>query len=132
MEHESLHQFVEAMIADGIISTKEHEEFMDLVHEDNEIDEEESALISKIFKLISSGQVKVVDEERDKVCRETSEQIKKEAVDSDIEMQSKEPLQLLKQSPERQKEIAEAMNKVKKEKEASRNKIDEFFASKEG
>lgn len=130
MEQESLSQFVENMISDGIITSQEHEEFMSLVHEDNEIDEHESALISKIFKLISSGEVKVVDEQREQVCREETEKIKKEAIESDI-IKEKTTLKLPEQSPEQQKEIIEAIKKVKVEEEASRNKIDEFFASRE-
>jgi len=56
---------VDSIVDDGVMTLDEHDELMELMHADGEIDEEESAQISRIFKLLQSGELRVVDEERD-------------------------------------------------------------------
>ena len=56
---------VDKYVADGVMTSQEHDEFMARVHADGQIDAEEQEQISRIFSLISSGQLKIVDEERD-------------------------------------------------------------------
>lgn len=67
IERSSLHKFVDDIVADGVMTSAEHEAFMELVHTDGEIDDEESAQISRIFQLIQSGELVVVDEEREAI-----------------------------------------------------------------
>ena len=86
---ETLSQYVDKIIEDGIITTEEHEQFMKLVHADGKIDEEESAQLSRIFQLISSGKVKVVDKERDNVDREKLEAAKNELLQAEEEDRKK-------------------------------------------
>lgn len=57
-------ELFEQIIEDGIISREEHDEFIEMVHADGRIDADESAMISRMFKLIQEGKLKVVDEER--------------------------------------------------------------------
>ncbi len=57
---------LEAAISDGVITREEHDAFIDAMSEDGQIDEEEQQLISSMFKLIKSGKLVVVDEERKK------------------------------------------------------------------
>ena len=51
---------------DGVITREEYDEFFEEMQKDGVIDEEESALISKMFQLIQSGEIKIVDDEREK------------------------------------------------------------------
>ena len=134
-----LASYVDQIIEDGIITNQEHDEFMQMVHADGEIDAEESAQISRIFKLISSGEVKVVDGERSKVDREAVDSAKAEALNANEE--------LLKKSEEHQEKIAakaeckthqenmsavnSSVKKVLKEQEENKNKIDEYFRKRE-
>ena len=56
----------EQIIEDGIVTRDEHDEFMDEMHADGQIDAEESEIISRFFKLIQEGKVRIVDSEREK------------------------------------------------------------------
>lgn len=135
---ETLSQYVDKIIEDGIITTEEHEQFMELVHTDGKIDEEESAQLSRIFQLISSGKVKVVDKERDNVDREKLEAAKNELLQAEEEDRKKHEelhaAQIAKNSSEEELKRKQAVNqKVKevvKEQEAGRNKINEYFAKR--
>ena len=57
----------EQMIADGVVTRDEHDEFIEDIHADGQIDAEESTIISELFKLIKEGKIKIVDSEREKV-----------------------------------------------------------------
>ena len=54
------------IIEDGVITREEYDEFFEEMQRDGVIDEEESALISKMFQLIQSNEIKIVDDEREK------------------------------------------------------------------
>ena len=56
----------EQMIADGVVTREEHDAFIEDIHADGQIDAEESAIISELFKLIKEGKIKIVDSEREK------------------------------------------------------------------
>lgn len=60
-----LKEFVDRIVADGVLTNAEHEMLMNLIHKDGKIDEEESAQISRIFRLMKAGKLKVVDAERE-------------------------------------------------------------------
>jgi CBS domain containing-hemolysin-like protein len=66
---------VDRFIEDGVLTTEEHDELMAMVHADGKIDDDEKAEISRIFKLIQQGTLKVVDPDR-----EASEQRRKDEV----------------------------------------------------
>ena len=51
---------------DGVITREEYDEFFEEMQRDGVIDEEESALISKMFQLIQSNEIKIVDDDREK------------------------------------------------------------------
>ena len=59
-------ELVDQIIADGVLTREEHDSFIEQVHADGQIDEEESEQISRLFRLIQDGTLKVVDEEREK------------------------------------------------------------------
>jgi len=61
----SIKELVDQIIEDGVLTREEHDSFIEQVHADGEIDEEESEQISRLFKLIQDGTLKVVDEERE-------------------------------------------------------------------
>ena len=67
----------EQIIDDGIITRDEHDEFMDEMHADGQIDAEESEIISQLFKLIQEGKVKIVDSEREKAEMKRKEELQK-------------------------------------------------------
>ncbi len=58
-------EIVDRAVEDGVITNAEHEAFIELVHKDGIIDPEESEQISRIFRLIQAGKVKIVDELRE-------------------------------------------------------------------
>jgi len=62
----SIKELVDQIIADGVLTREEHDSFIEQVHADGEIDQEESEQISRLFRMIQEGQLKVVDEEREK------------------------------------------------------------------
>ena len=59
-------ELVDQIIADGVLTREEHDSFIEQVHADGQIDAEESEQISRLFRLIQDGTLKVVDEEREK------------------------------------------------------------------
>ena len=67
----------EQIIEDGIITRDEHDEFMDEMHADGQIDAEESEIISRLFKLIQEGKVQIVDSEREKSEIKRREELQK-------------------------------------------------------
>ncbi len=62
----TIKELVDQIIADGVLTREEHDSFIEQVHADGQIDEEESAQISRLFRMIQEGTLKVVDEEREK------------------------------------------------------------------
>lgn len=58
-------ELVDKLVEDGVITSSEHEEFINLVHKDGVVDDEESAQIARVFSMISEGTLKVVDEDRE-------------------------------------------------------------------
>lgn len=48
---------VDRIIADGTITSKEHEELLQQMYKDKVVDEEESDELARIFKLIKEGKV---------------------------------------------------------------------------
>ncbi len=71
-----LSEMVDKFIEDGVLTHDEHEELMDRIHADGQIDDNEKALISKIFSLIQSGELKVVDPEREQSEERRRQEIK--------------------------------------------------------
>ncbi|MDD2943774.1 MAG: hypothetical protein PHC51_12510 [bacterium] len=59
-------ELLDQILDDGVMTENEHEEFMSAVYADGVVDEEESEQISRIFKLIQEGKLKIVNTERDK------------------------------------------------------------------
>lgn len=80
---ESLKDLVDRIIEDGVLTNDEHQEFMDRVHQDGQIDAEESEQISRIFKLIQEGKLQVVDEQRAAADRARSEEAAGDDSDDD-------------------------------------------------
>ncbi len=62
----SLKEMLDQFIADGVLTRDEHDEFIEAVHADGKIDDEEKAQISRMFQLIREGKLTVVDSERDR------------------------------------------------------------------
>lgn len=58
-------EMVERIVEDGVMTHAEHEQLMDMIHKDGQIDPDESAAISRIFGLIREGKLKVIDEVRE-------------------------------------------------------------------
>lgn len=61
----SIKELVDQIIEDGVLTREEHDDFIERVHADGQIDDEESEQISRLFKLIQDGTLKVVDEDRE-------------------------------------------------------------------
>ena len=57
---------LDKFIEDGVLTRDEHDQFIDQIHADGKIDDEESAQISRMFTLIREGKLRVVDHEREK------------------------------------------------------------------
>lgn len=70
-------ELVDQYIADGVLTREEHDQLINSISADGEIDQEESAQISRIFQLIASGQLKIVDEEREKFAAQRRAELEK-------------------------------------------------------
>ncbi len=55
----SIKQLVDRIVADGVITKAEHEEFLRKVKEDGKIDKEESEQISRLREMIEKGELKI-------------------------------------------------------------------------
>ncbi len=55
----SIKQLVDRIVADGVITKAEHEEFLRKVKEDGKIDKEESEQISRLRRMIEKGELKI-------------------------------------------------------------------------
>lgn len=62
----SLKEMLDQFVADGVLTREEHDEFIEAIHADGKIDDEERAQISRMFALIKEGKLKVVDTERER------------------------------------------------------------------
>jgi len=63
---EDIKSIMDRIVADGVITQEEHDEFIEAVHRDGEIDEEESAQISRMFKMLQEGKLRIIGTEREK------------------------------------------------------------------
>ena len=86
-------QTIERAIADGILTTDEHEEMMTMIHKDGQIDAEEKAALSRIFQLIQSGQLKVVDHEREASYERRREEVKNKLSEQQLEIHAQQQAQ---------------------------------------
>ena len=80
----SIKDMLDQYLADGVMTKDEHDAFIEEVHADGQIDAEEQEQISRIFKMIQEGTLKIVDSERDKF-----EEIRKEELKKKLEEMSK-------------------------------------------
>lgn len=62
---ETIQEVLDRAIEDGVLTNDEHEQLMNRMHKDGQIDAKESALISKLFALIREGKLKIVDSDRE-------------------------------------------------------------------
>ncbi|OVE79816.1 hypothetical protein BVY02_02210 [bacterium J17] len=62
---ENIKDMVDRFVEDGVMTREEHDEFVEAMHKDGDIDEEEKAEITRIFTLIREGKLKIVDPERE-------------------------------------------------------------------
>lgn len=128
----ALKKFVDEIIEDGIITAEEHQQFTDLVHEDGEIDAEESEQISRIFRLVSEGKVRIVDEQRNLGSRKELEEAKAAALAEDQAKDEESNFIELDHEAlaKRKAEISKVLAELNQEREAGRNKISEFLDSR--
>ncbi|MCB0325367.1 MAG: hypothetical protein KDD69_17410 [Bdellovibrionales bacterium] len=134
----TLREFVDQIIEDGIITAEEHQAFTELIHEDGEIDAEESEQISRIFRLVSEGKVRIVDAERDSIDRGDLNDAKAIAIQEDEERRAEAQAKAEALEAERVSEaaavrraaIAEVVANVQKEESGQRNSIAEFLERK--
>lgn len=59
-------ELVDRYVEDGVMTKQEHESLIEQIHKDGVIDENESEQIARVFKLISAGELVIVDEVREK------------------------------------------------------------------
>ena len=57
---------LDKFIEDGVLTRDEHDQFIEQIHADGKIDDDEKAQISRMFSLIKDGTLKIVDHEREK------------------------------------------------------------------
>ena len=72
---------VDKAIEDGVLTQAEHEEIMDAIHADGEIDDVEREQLSRIFKLTQEGKIQVVDADRDASYERKKEEVRKKLLD---------------------------------------------------
>ena len=72
-----LSDLLDKYIEDGVLTVQEHEDLMTMIHADGKIDDDEKAQISRLFALIKSGQLRVVDPEREASELRRKEEVKK-------------------------------------------------------
>ena len=61
----NIKELFEEIVEDGVITRDEHDMFMDMIHADGQIDAEESEQISRMFRLIKEGKLRIVDSDRE-------------------------------------------------------------------
>ena len=57
---------LDKFIEDGVLTRDEHDQFIEQIHADGKIDDDEKVQISRMFSLIKDGTLKIVDHEREK------------------------------------------------------------------
>ncbi len=57
---------LDKFVEDGVLTREEHDQFIEQVSADGKIDPEERIQMQRMFELIKTGKLKVVDEEREK------------------------------------------------------------------
>lgn len=62
----NIKELFDKFIEDGVLTRDEHDMFIEQIHADGKIDEEEKAQISRMFSLIKEGKLQIVDSEREK------------------------------------------------------------------
>lgn len=131
----ALKEFVDQIIADGIITNDEHEEFMRLVHQDGEIDAAESAQISRIFALIREGKVQIVDNSKKAIDDEKLNVAKASAIDRDLAHAERDRIAAQRRAEQeedenriaRRKQIEAVLTQSEQERAAAHNTIAEFL-----
>ncbi len=73
----NIKELFDQIIEDGVITRDEHDRFMDIIHGDGQIDQEESEQISRMFRLIKEGKLKIVDTERDIAEKRRRDELRK-------------------------------------------------------
>ena len=61
-----LTQVLDRIIKDGVVTQDEYDRFIELVHLDGKISEEERAELSRLFRLVQSGEIEIINEDRNK------------------------------------------------------------------
>ncbi len=59
-------EIFDKFVEDGVLTRDEHDLFIEQIHADGKIDEEEKGQISRMFALIKEGKLQIVDSEREK------------------------------------------------------------------
>lgn len=72
-----IREMFDTIVDDGVLTREEHDAFVEEMHADGEIDDEESELISRLFRMIQASELVVVDDEREKAEHLKREQLKK-------------------------------------------------------
>ncbi len=62
----TLKDMLDKFVEDGVLTREEHDQFIEQVSADGKIDPEERIQMQRMFELIKTGKLKVVDEEREK------------------------------------------------------------------
>jgi polyhydroxyalkanoate synthesis regulator phasin len=74
-------ELVDKFVEDGVLTREEHDEFIQTIHADGQVDAEESAEISRLFKLIQEGKLQVVDQEREASQAKRREEVQRKLRD---------------------------------------------------
>jgi polyhydroxyalkanoate synthesis regulator phasin len=77
----NIKELVDKFVADGVLTREEHDSFIESIHADGQIDAEESAEISRLFKLIQEGKLQVVDQEREASQAKRREEVQRKLRD---------------------------------------------------
>ncbi len=56
-----IEEIIDRSIASGVMTQKEHDDIMKLIHKDGQIDTEESVQLSRIFSAVRDGSLKIVE-----------------------------------------------------------------------
>ena len=61
----SVKELLDQIMEDGVITRDEHDEFVEAIFADGQIDDDENAQITRMFEAIKAGKIKIVDSERE-------------------------------------------------------------------
>ncbi|MCC6220324.1 MAG: TerB family tellurite resistance protein [Deltaproteobacteria bacterium] len=76
-------EFVDRIVEDGVMTNAEHDMLMHLIHKDGKIDDDESEQISRIFRLMKVGKLKIIDAVRSEFDRKRAEEGVADAIEVD-------------------------------------------------